>query len=301
MTTATAITEIPLSVATRIGAYWTLGKPRIALLVLVSVLSGAFVTEVQQFPLGTIAIALLGIALTTYSASALNNVFDRDLDRLMERTRLRPLPLGVIDPASAVVAGALAGLLGVGLLFTFVNPLTGVLAVATLFIYLGLYTSLLKRRTSWANEIGGFAGAMPPVLGWAAVTGTLSFEPFCLYLVMLFWQPPHFWALATYYREDYGRASIPVLPCVASNERTYDRSLIYAALLVSTSIVPYLAGFVGSIYLVTMLTAGSLFIYKLARLRTGRDQGHYGVFLFSILYLVLFWAVYLFDHRGGTL
>lgn len=277
-----------------------LAKPALGAALLLTALAGMVIGAFGSVPAVAPA-ALAGIGLTALGAAALNNWFDRDLDARMLRTRGRALPSGLVAPGAALLLGLLLSAAGVGLLVRFVNILTAALAVAAAAVYVLPYTMLLKRRTPLAVSIGGVAGALPPVLGLAAVRGRLDAEALWLFAVMLLWQPPHFWALAAHRRGEYAAAGIPVLPAVASEREVGLRSLLHVLLLVAASLLPALAGRASAAYLAAAAALGAVYAgLFLAALRPGRVPP-LRLFFFSILYLAGLLAARVADLRfGGT-
>lgn len=238
---------------------------------------------------------LLGTGLASSGASALNNYYDRDIDRLMTRTRKRPLPSGNVSAPGALIFGlCLTGAASVILLF-FVNALSALLALSATVIYSFVYTVLLKRHTPLATEIGGLSGALPPLIGWAAVKGTVGPEALLLFAILFLWQPPHFWSLALKHREDYRKAAIPTMSVKRSEEEINRRSLVYVSSLVFISFLVYTAGIAGRLYLFLSLVTGAVYVslYLLALLRK-LDLNRL-LFSYSIVYLSLIFTFMAFD------
>ncbi len=245
----------------RLAAYVALTKPRIIELLLVTTLP-AMILAAHGLPKLTVVIAtLIGGTLAAGSANALNCYVDRDIDALMRRTGHRPLARHEVEPRAALIFGSVLGVIAIGVMAAATNWLAAVLTAVAIAFYVIVYTMLLKRRTSQNIVWGGAAGCMPVLIGWAAVTDRLSWAPFILFLVVFFWTPPHFWALAIRYREDYARANVPMLPVVASEIRVARDIVIYAWLTVAASLAlwpvatgwlyPILAGLAGAALLVT--------------------------------------------------
>ncbi len=230
-------------------------------------------------------LGLLGIGLASGGASVFNNYYDRDIDHIMRRTSNRPLPAGRIPPLGALTFGIYLSCSAFLILALFVNILSAFLAVVTIFLYSYLYTVLLKRRTSLATEIGGIPGALPPVIGWAAVRGDINFDALMLFAIVFFWQPPHFWALASRYRTDYEKAGIPTMPVVRTEKETKRRSIFYIALLMTISQLPYYVGMAGKLYLFISLTLGVIYllIYLISFMTKQITDKH--LFYYSIIYL----------------
>ena len=272
----------------RFSAYLALTKPRIIELLLVTTLPTMFVAQ-RGVPSPTLMVlTLLGGALAAGGANAFNMVVDRDIDRVMHRTRHRPLVTGEVTPVAAFVFASILEVAAFAVLWWGVNLLSAVLAVSATAFYVFVYTLWLKRTSSQNIVIGGAAGAVPVLVGWAAVTGTLSWAPIVLFLVIFLWTPPHFWALAIRYREDYESAHVPMLPVVATFSRTAGQILLYTVLLVAASLVFAPVAHMGLIYLVTAIVLGVLFIAFGVRLRREQTpRAAMALFQYSITYLTL--------------
>lgn len=239
----------------------------------------------------------LGIGMAASSAAVVNHVLDARIDIRMSRTRLRPLPQGKLSEAHALGFATALCIISMLTLWFLVNPLTAVLTFASLIGYAVIYTVYLKRATPQNIVIGGAAGAAPPVLGWTAVTGDVHANALILFLIIFIWTPPHFWALAIAKKDDYERVGIPMLPVTHGSEFTRLFVLLYTILLVLVTILPYLSGMSGLIYLVAALTLGGVFLYYAVRMRT--DDGvelPMRVFRYSINYLMYLFAALLIDH-----
>ncbi len=271
--------------------YVELTKPRIMALLLVTT-AGAMAWAADGVPAAGLTLATLaGMALTSGGASAFNHVLDRDIDRLMRRTRGRPVAAGRISPAAAsAYAGALAGA-GVATLLLGANALAAALALAGGAFYVVVYTALLKRRTPQNIVIGGAAGAIPPLVGWAAVTGTIGAAPLLLFAIVFLWTPPHFWALAVLARDEYAAAGVPMLPVVATTRATARQILAYTVVLAVATLVPVALGLLGPLYAVAAALLGARFVQLAVRLeRTGTPAAARAVFLYSLAYLALLFA-----------
>ncbi len=239
----------------------------------------------------------LGIALMAGSAAALNHLADRRADAVMARTCRRPLPSGHLDTGQVLGFALLIGVFGLSLLLAFTNPLTAALTAASLIGYAVVYTRFLKRATPQNIVIGGAAGAAPPLLGWTAVTGQIDSGALLLFLIIYVWTPPHFWALAIHRRHDYARADIPMLPVTHGVAFTRLQILLYTILLIPISLLPFLTGMSGGIYLAGALVLGGRFLYYAARLFvTGNDRLAMPTFGFSIVYLFGLFAALMLDH-----
>ena len=241
---------------------------------------------------------LLGIGLASAGSLVFNNYYDRDIDRVMKRTQGRALPSGRIKPNRALLLGIFLSIASFVILSVFANTLSAILAILTIIFYAYLYTAVLKRRTPGATEIGGIPGALPPVIGWAVVTGQIGFEPWLLFLIMLLWQPPHFWALAIRYRDDYARAGIPTVPVVYSKHHAIVRSIYYVILLIIVSITPYYFGMSGQMYLAIASILGAIYlILYFIQIFSKRDLNRH-LFVYSIVYLSALFIAIVVDLSG---
>lgn len=278
--------------------YFNLTKPRVNLLVLVTAACSMWIAPGGPPPFGIALATLLGTAFAGGAAGALNCYFDRDIDALMPRTSGRPLPAGRVEPAHALTFALTLALVSFLLLSAWVNVLTAAIAMAGIFYYAVVYTLWLKRRTPQNIVIGGAAGCVGPLIGWAAVTGTLDVTAWLLFAVIFFWTPPHFWALALYCKEDYAAAGVPMLPVVAGDEETKRQILIYSVVLLLTTGCLYLAGPMGIAYLASSTALGAVLVRLAYRLlRGGTEQASRGLFAYSILYLFALFAVMVIDVR----
>ncbi len=274
-------------------AYLELTKPRIVMLVLLTGIPALLMAARGLPAAGTVVGAVLGTALAAASAAAFNHVFDRDIDALMVRTKLRPLPTGVLTPAQATVFAIALGIAAWLVLDLMTNRLAALVGLASIVYYAVIYTVWLKRSTPQNIVIGGAAGATAPLIAWAAVTGRIDLPAVLLAAIVFFWTPPHFWALALYRREDYARASIPMLPVTHGEEETRRQILLYTLGLVPITLAPVGIGAAGPIYGVPTLVLGALFAWYAWKLfRTKETARAVKLFRFSILYLfVLFVAL----------
>ena len=248
--------------------------------------------------------ALLCIAVGAGASGALNMWYDADIDAMMTRTARRPVPMGRVQPGEALAFGLTLSCFSVVVLGLLVNVLAAALLAFTIFFYAVVYTMWLKRSTPQNIVIGGAAGAFPPMIGWAAVTGSLSLEPILLFAIIFFWTPPHFWALALYRTEDYARAGIPMLPVVAGEVSTRRQILLYTLMLVPLGIAPWPLGFAGALYGVTSVVAGAIMLllaWQVFRERRPVERASRHLFAFSILYLFLLFAVLLVERGWGGL
>ncbi len=277
--------------------YYELTKPRVVILIVFTAVVGMLLA-VPGWP-GTIPLLFgtLGIGLAASSAAVVNHVLDSRIDIQMSRTHNRPLPQGRLSSTHALTFAVVLCVLSMLMLWLLVNPLTAVLTFASLIGYAIVYTVYLKHATPQNIVIGGAAGAAPPVLGWTAVTGEIHSDALLLFLIVFIWTPPHFWALAIARKEDYERVGVPMLPVTHGNEFTRQYILLYTILLVLITILPYLSGLSGLIYLVAALLLGGRFLVYAIRLK--KDDGlelPMQVFRFSINYLMILFLALLIDH-----
>lgn len=258
---------------------------------------GMFLATPSWPPVSALVFGSLGIALAASSAAAINHVLDRRFDEQMARTRNRPLPTGHLTERQALAYAAFLAIVSMALLAGLVNVLTAVLTFASLIGYAVIYTVWLKHATPQNIVIGGAAGAAPPVLGWTAVTGSVDAYSLLLFLIIFTWTPPHFWALAIARRDDYAKAGIPMLPVAYSNDFTRLHILLYTILLVLVTLLPYLTGMSGLIYLVVAVVLGAFFLYRALQLKLRDDvRLPMRTFAFSIKYLAFLFAGLLVDH-----
>ncbi len=281
----------------RLRAFTALTKPRVVSLIVFTAVIGMFLATPGMVPLTTLITATLGIALVAGSAAAVNCLVEQKIDAVMSRTRWRPLPQGELSAAQTLVfAGALGGV-GLWLLHHYVNTLTMWLTLATFVGYAVVYTVILKPATPQNIVIGGASGAMPPVLGWSAVTGEVTTEALALFLIIFAWTPPHFWALALYRTEDYARAGVPMLPVTHGRKYTQLQVLLYTLILFAASLLPYVIRMSGLAYLGAALVLGGVFLgYALRIYFAYSDAVAQRTFRYSIAYLAFLFAALLVDH-----
>ena len=276
-----------------------LTKPRVVSLIVFCAVIGMFLAGPPDGvpPLPIVTVAALGIFLVPAAAAAVNCLIELRIDAVMARTRARPLPRGELTATQTVVfAGAIGGA-GLWLLFRFVNPLTMWLTLATFVGYAIVYTVILKPLTPQNIVIGGASGAMPPVLGWAAVTGDVSAHALLLFLIIFAWTPPHFWALALYRTDEYAKAGLPMLPVTHGAKFTRLHVLLYTIILFACTLLPFVTGMSGLVYLVAALALGIQFLYYAIRIYIDySDPLAQKTFRFSIAYLALLFAAMLVDH-----
>jgi len=279
-----------------VADFWSLLKPRVMSLVVFTGFAGMYVAPGELHPL-VFAISLFAIAAGAGASGAINQWYDRDIDAVMTRTKTRPIPAGVMAPAEALTMGLVISALSVLLLGLAANWLAAGLLAFTIFFYAVVYTVWLKRSTPQNIVIGGAAGALPPVIGWAAVTGSLSIEPLLLFAIIFMWTPPHFWALALVKNDDYKAANIPMLPVVAGSLETRRQIVIYAVLLAPLAVVPSFIGMASVGYGVIAALAGLLFVaMSLQLFKTGDHKHAMRLFAYSIMYLFLLFLGLVIDH-----
>ena len=285
-----------------VGDYIELMKPRVMSLVVFTALVGLVLAPVPMHPVMAFT-ALLCIAVGAGAAGALNMWYDADIDARMARTAGRPIPRGRVTPGEAAGFGFTLAVFSVVSLGLFVNVLAAALLAFTILFYVVIYTIWLKRSTPQNIVIGGAAGALPPVIGWTAASGSLAIEPILLFLIIFFWTPPHFWALSLYRREDYARAGVPMLPVVAGEQETRRQILLYTLILAPLGVLPFPLGYAGPVYGVTAATMGAIMIALGLRVRKERVRYNASkqLFAFSILYLFLLFAMLLVDRMSGGL
>jgi protoheme IX farnesyltransferase len=278
--------------------YYSLTKPKVVYLIVFTAMVGMLLAADGAVPLDIFVFGLLGIGFAAASGAAINHVVDEHIDRIMERTRNRPLASGEIDQKSALIFALSLGALGIAMLVIFVNLLTATLTFFSLVGYALIYTMYLKRATPQNIVLGGAAGAAPPLLGWTAVTGTVDTEALLLFLIIFVWTPPHFWALAIRRREEYARAGIPMLPVTHGVEFTKIQILLYTVLLVVVTMMPFIVQMSGLIYLAGAIALGIGFLYYAIRLYRDPQPDVIAMktFGYSIFYLSLLFAFLLVDH-----
>ncbi len=277
--------------------YYELTKPGVVALMVFTAVVGMLLASPGIIPWNALILGNIGIALAAGSAAAINHLVDRQIDGRMKRTRGRPLPTGHLRISHAVAFAAVLGVSGLALLYFTVNPLTAWLTAGSLIGYAFIYTLFLKRATPQNIVIGGAAGAAPPVLGWVAVTGTIDPHALLLFLIIFTWTPPHFWALAIHRREEYASVDIPMLPVTHGERFTRWQILFYTLLLVGVTILPFVTGMSGWIYLAGALALGARYLwFGIAMLRREDDRSlPMRSFGFSIVYLMALFAVLLVD------
>jgi protoheme IX farnesyltransferase len=277
--------------------YYELTKPRVVALIVFTAIVGMLLSTPGMIPLNAFVFGSLGIWLAAASAAALNHLIDRRADAQMARTRNRPMPEGRIKVIPALLFAFTLAVLSMLLLALFVNVLTAVLTFASMIGYAVIYTMFLKRATPQNIVIGGAAGAMPPVLGWAAVTGEVHPYALLLFLIIFIWTPPHFWALAIHRHKEYESVNIPMLPVTHGLAFTRLHITLYTILLFIVTLLPYLTGMSGLIYLLSVIALNIRFMYLAFRLQITADiKLSMPMFVYSITYLMLLFAALLIDH-----
>jgi protoheme IX farnesyltransferase len=286
-----------------VSDFVALTKPRVMMLAVFTALVGLSRAPVRLDPLTNLA-AVLAIAAGAAAAGVLNMWYDADIDAIMSRTAMRPIPRGRISRFEALVFGLVLGGFAVAFLALATNFTAAALLAGTILFYVVVYTAWLKRAMRQNIVIGGAAGALPPVIGWAAATGDVGLEPLALFLIIFLWTPPHFWALALNRADDYARAGVPMLPVIAGRAATTRQVLIYSGLLVLASELPWALGFAGTVYGATAAICGALFLL-LARQLNGSIEADrraaHKLFVFSIVYLFVLFTALLIDHGNGSL
>ena len=300
MTTQTLLSASARSFTQRARAYYALTKPRVVSLIVFTAVIGMFLATPGMVPVPVLLAGTVGIALVAGAAAAVNCLVERRLDALMQRTRVRPLPRGELTPLQTLVFSGVIGGAGLWILAQYANLLTMWLTLATFVGYAVIYTVLLKPATPQNIVIGGASGAMPPVLGWAAVTGEVTTEAALLFLIIFAWTPPHFWSLALYRTEDYAKSGLPMLPVTHGKEYTRLQVLLYTIILFGASLLPFAIGMSGILYLAAAAALGGAFLYYAVRIYVSySDALAQRTFRFSIAYLAALFAALLVDHYIG--
>jgi protoheme IX farnesyltransferase len=281
----------------KLADYLGLCKLKVVSLIVFTAVVGMFLAVPGLPPLDKLLFGSLGIALAAASAAAINHVLDARIDAVMKRTRRRPLPTGQLTETEAMIFAFALGLVSMVILGSFVNVLTAVLTFLSLIGYAVIYTVWLKRATPQNIVIGGAAGAAPPVLGWVAITGDIHAHALLLFLIIFTWTPPHFWALAIARRDEYAKVAIPMMPVTHGVEFTRLQILYYTVLLIIVSLLPYLTGMSGMLYLAGALVFGGIFLYYAVAMKlSDRPELPMKTFTYSITYLMGVFAALLIDH-----
>jgi heme o synthase len=287
----------PYGTKASLNSFYALCKPRVTALIVFTAIIGMFLATPDMVPLQILIAGTIGIAMASGAAAAFNHLVEQKIDAKMARTRGRPLPTGQINSKQTFIFATVVALIGLTILYIFVNPLTMWLTFATFVGYAVIYTIFLKPATPLNIVIGGLSGAMPPALGWAAVTGTVSAEAWILVLIIFAWTPPHFWALALYRREEYAKSGLPMLPVTHGEMYTRLHILLYTFILVAVTLIPFALRMSGMIYLVSVILLNSVFVaYTIKLYRQYSDALAKTTFKYSILYLMLLFLALVVDH-----
>ena len=283
--------------AQRMRQFYALTKPRVTMLAVFCAVIGMFLATPGMVPWRVLFAGTAGIALLAGAAFAINCLIEQEIDAKMARTRARPLPRGELTSLQTLVFAGVIGGIGMFLLYRYVNALTMWLTFATFVGYAVIYTVLLKPATPQNIVIGGLSGAMPPLLGWTAVTGEVAPEALLLVLIIYAWTPPHFWALALYRTEDFTRAGLPMLPVTHGQKFTRLHVLLYTLILIASTLLPFVYGMSGWIYLATVLALDGIFLYYAVRIYTAySDRLAQQTFRYSVVYLAALFTALLIDH-----
>jgi protoheme IX farnesyltransferase len=283
--------------AARLSQFYQLTKPRVVSLIVFTAVIGMFLATPGIVPLQALIAGTIGIALTAGAAAAVNCLVEQKIDAVMARTRGRPLPRGQVTPLQTLVFAGAVGGLGLFILHQWVNDLTMWLTLATFVGYAVIYTVILKPMTPQNIVIGGASGAMPPVLGWAAVTGEIAPEALLLFLIIFAWTPPHFWALALYRKHEYAKAGVPMLPVTHGDKFTRLHVLLYTVILTAVTLLPFVTRMSGAIYLAAAVALDAVFLWYAVRIYVAySDRLAQRAFRYSIVYLAALFTALLVDH-----
>ena len=297
MNTHVLSSDAARSLAQRARAFYALTKPRVVSLIVFTAMIGMLLAAPGMVPPKALLAGTLGIALVAGAAAAVNCLVEQHIDAVMQRTRWRPLPRGELGALQTLMFAGVVGGAGLWVLAYFVNALTMWLTLGTFVGYAIVYTVILKPATPQNIVIGGASGAMPPVLGWAAVTGQVTIEAMLLFLIIFAWTPPHFWSLALYRAEDYARAGLPMLPVTHGRKYTQLQVLLYTVILCGVSVLPYVVRMSGMPYFVAACALGAVFLAYAVRIyRAYSDRLARSMFRYSIVYLAALFAALLVDH-----
>lgn len=278
-------------------SFFQLCKPRVTALIVFTAVIGTFLATPGMVALPLLLAVTLGIGMVSGAAAAFNCLIEQEIDARMARTQGRPLPMGHVSSVETSIFASILGLMGLALLYFFVNELTMWLTLATFFGYAVIYTIFLKPSTPLNIVIGGASGAMPPILGWAAVTDSVTPEAMILFLIIFVWTPPHFWALALYRKAEYEKSGLPMLPVTHGEAFTLLHILLYTIILFVVTLIPFVMGMSGLIYLVSAVLLGAGFLYFAIMLYRGySDALAKSTFKYSVNYLMLLFAALLIDH-----
>ena len=285
------------SLVSRLGQFFQLTKPRVVSLIVFTAMIGMFLAIPGMVPLQVLLAGTIGIALVAGAAAAVNCLVEQKLDALMARTRGRPLPRGQVTSVETLVFAGVVGGAGLAVLYHWTNALTMWLTLATFVGYAVIYTVILKPMTPQNIVIGGASGAMPPVLGWTAVTGEIAADALILFLIIFAWTPPHFWALALYRKNEYSKAGVPMLPVTHGDKFTRLHVLLYTVILTAVTLMPFVTRMSGAIYLAAAVLLDAVFLWYAVRIYVAySDRLAQRTFRYSILYLTALFAALLIDH-----
>ena len=289
-------TTINNNIIFNINSFYQLMKPRVMSLVIFTCVVGLIVAP-NQVDFITASLSIIAVAFGAGAAGALNMWYESDLDALMKRTCLRPIPTGKLSRNQALVFGLATSFFSVIALYFFSNFLSALMLAITIVFYVVIYTMWLKKLTPQDIVIGGAAGAFPPIIGWTIATGNITLEPILYFLIIFFWTPSHFWALSLYKTDDYNNANIPMLPVVAGIKTTKINIFVYGLILFVISLSPFIFGYLGLIYLLTSLILGTYYVYLCYKLLRSVDDNKFSkkIFIYSILYLFLIFITILID------
>ena len=277
--------------------YLELTKPKVVALMILTSIIGMFLSVPGMVPIDVLILGNVGIALCAGAAAVINHVVDRKIDLKMSRTLNRPVAKGRVSPYQALLFSTILGLIGMAILLVYINSLTAWLTLASLFGYAVLYTSYLKRATPQNIVIGGLAGAVPPLLGWTAVTGEIHGHALLLVLIIFAWTPPHFWALAVHRKDEYAKAEIPMLPVTHGEKYTKISILLYTVLMILVTLLPFAVGMSGWLYILGALILGAGFLYWAIMMMLDRNpNAGMDTFKYSIVYLMALFIIMLVDH-----
>lgn len=277
--------------------YLELTKPKVVALMILTSIIGMFLSVPGMVPIDVLILGNVGIALCAGAAAVINHVVDRKIDLKMSRTLNRPVAKGRVSPYQALLFSTILGLIGMAILLVYINSLTAWLTLASLFGYAVLYTSYLKRATPQNIVIGGLAGAVPPLLGWTAVTGEIHGHALLLVLIIFAWTPPHFWALAVHRKDEYAKAEIPMLPVTHGEKYTKISILLYTVLMILVTLLPFAVGMSGWLYILGALILGAGFLYWAIMMMLDRNPNvGMDTFKYSIVYLMALFIIMLVDH-----
>ena len=291
------MTELILNLRASWRDYYEMCKPRVVFLMVLTSVVGMFLAVPGMVPIGTLVLGNLGIALVAAAGAVCNHLIDRNIDLKMKRTHNRPLPQGRVGPKQTIIFASAIGLSGMSILLLWINPLCAWLTLASFVGYAFIYTGYLKHATPQNIVIGGLAGAMPPLLGWSAVTGTIDPGAVILVIIIFAWTPPHFWALAIHRKDEYEKSGVPMLPVTHGEQVTKLHIIFYTGFLIVVSSMPYFIGMSGSFYLTAamLLGAGFQFFSWLLLMKPG-PRTAMNTFRYSIVYLALLFVALLMDH-----